>query len=50
MPKTNFENLKVYQLAEKLADEIWEIVIKWDYLSFYRRGESATQEGQKSKL
>ena len=33
MPKTNFENLKVYQLAEKLADEIWEIVIKWDYLA-----------------
>jgi len=33
MPKTYFENLKVYQLAEKLADEIWEIVIKWDYLA-----------------
>ena len=33
MPKTNFENLKVYQLAEKLADEIWEIVIKWDHLA-----------------
>ena len=32
MPKTHFENLKVYQLAEKLADEIWEIVIKWDHL------------------
>ena len=33
MPKTNFENLKVYQLAEKLADEIWDIVIKWDHLA-----------------
>jgi four helix bundle protein len=33
MPRTNFETLKVYQLAEKLADEIWEIVIKWDYLA-----------------
>jgi four helix bundle protein len=33
MPRTNFENLKVYQLAEKLADAIWEIVIKWDYLA-----------------
>ena len=33
MPRTHFENLKVYQLAEKLADEIWEIVIKWDYLA-----------------
>jgi four helix bundle protein len=33
MPKTHFENLKVYQLAERLADEIWEIVIKWDQLA-----------------
>ena len=32
MPSTNFENLKVYQLAERLADEIWDIVIKWDQL------------------
>lgn len=29
MSKTSFENLEVYQLAEKLADEIWDIVIKW---------------------
>jgi four helix bundle protein len=29
MSKTSFENLEVYQLAEKLADEIWEVVIKW---------------------
>ena len=33
MPKTNFENLKVYQLAEALADEIWKIVVKWDHLA-----------------
>jgi four helix bundle protein len=33
MAKTNFENLKVYQLAEALADEIWEIVVKWDHLA-----------------
>lgn len=30
MAKTNFENLQVYQLAERLADEIWSIVIGWD--------------------
>jgi four helix bundle protein len=30
MKKTNFENLRVYQLAEKLADEIWSIVLRWD--------------------
>jgi four helix bundle protein len=25
-----FETLRVYQLAEKLADEIWKTVQKWD--------------------
>jgi len=30
MTKTNFENLKVYQLAEKLADNLWNIVSQWD--------------------
>lgn len=33
MSKTSFENLEVYQLAEKLADEIWKIVIEWDHFS-----------------
>lgn len=28
--RTNFENLVVYQLSEKLADTIWEIVASWD--------------------
>jgi len=31
MGKTSFENLEVYQLAEKLADVIWEIVSDWDH-------------------
>lgn len=26
-----FEELRVFQLAEKLADEIWDIVTTWDY-------------------
>ncbi|RLB97698.1 MAG: four helix bundle protein [Deltaproteobacteria bacterium] len=26
-----FENLRVFQLAEKLCDDIWEIVGKWNY-------------------
>lgn len=30
MEKTNFENLKVYQLSEDLADLIWEIAGRWD--------------------
>ena len=33
MSLTGFENLKVYQLAEDLADQVWDIVIKWDHLS-----------------
>jgi len=31
MSKTNFFNLRVYQLSEILADEIWIIVTKWKY-------------------
>ena len=30
MKNTSFEKLRVYRLAEKLADEIWPIVIRWD--------------------
>ena len=30
MAKTNFENLKVYRLAEDLADDVWEIAIRWN--------------------
>ena len=30
MSRTNFENLRVYKLAEELANEIWKIVLRWD--------------------
>lgn len=30
MERTNFEKLQVYQLSEKLADSIWNIVVTWD--------------------
>src|SRR6185369_16313260 len=30
MAKSAFENLKVYQLSEVLADEIWDVVMGWD--------------------
>lgn len=33
MERTNFEKLKVYKLAEDLADAIWDVVLKWDYLA-----------------
>ena len=32
MERTNFEKLRVYKLAETLADGIW-VVITWDYLA-----------------
>ena len=35
MTTSKFEGLEIYQLAEKLSDMIWDIVIKWD--SFPRR-------------
>ncbi|MEE9450212.1 MAG: four helix bundle protein [Ignavibacteriaceae bacterium] len=30
MTTSKFEELEIYQLAEKLSDIIWNIVIKWD--------------------
>ena len=29
--RTAFENLRVYRLAEEIADLAWAVVIKWDY-------------------
>ena len=29
MARTNFENLRIYQLSEILSDKIWEIAIGW---------------------
>ncbi len=29
MDRTRFENLEVYQLAERLADEIWAVASRW---------------------
>ena len=33
MPRTKFEELRVYQLAEDLADKIWDIVTKWNHFA-----------------
>lgn len=30
MEKTNFENLQIYKLSEKLSDKLWKIVARWD--------------------
>jgi four helix bundle protein len=29
MAKANFEKLRIYELAEKLSDQIWNVVIPW---------------------
>ncbi|MFB2923872.1 MULTISPECIES: four helix bundle protein [Aerosakkonema] len=39
MTKPNFQNLHVYKLSEKLADEIWTIVNKWDKFAKYTIGK-----------
>lgn len=30
MGRSNFENLEVYQLAERLSDAIWDVVLPWE--------------------
>lgn len=31
MQRTEFENLRVYQLAEEIADLAWKVVAGWEY-------------------
>ena len=33
MEITNFENLRIDHISEELADNIWEIVVKWNRLA-----------------
>ena len=33
MARTNFERLRVYKLSEKLADQVWNIVVDWNNLA-----------------
>ena len=33
MVQAGFEMLRVYQLAEEIADLVWEVVIRWDRLA-----------------
>jgi four helix bundle protein len=33
MARTDFENLRVYELSENLADKIWDIVMDWDHFA-----------------
>jgi four helix bundle protein len=33
MEKTNFVHLHIYRLSEKLADEIWKVVVCWNFFA-----------------
>ncbi len=33
MAGTSFERLRVYRLAEELADTVWRVAKKWDSLA-----------------
>jgi len=52
MERTNFEKLRVYKLAETLADGIWGVVITWDYLAKDTVGKQmiTKYKAQSSKL
>ena len=38
-----FEDLRVYQLAEELSDEVWEIVVSWNYFEKDTIGKQFTK-------
>ena len=33
MAEKGFENLQVYRLAERIADQVWDITLSWDWLA-----------------
>ena len=33
MARVNFENLRIYELSENLADKVWDSVLRWDGLA-----------------
>jgi four helix bundle protein len=39
MEKKGFENLRVFRLAEELADAVWDLVIRWDAFAKRAVGE-----------
>ncbi|MEP6718442.1 MAG: four helix bundle protein [bacterium] len=45
MERTNFEKLRVYRLSEKLADELWEIVMHWNYFARDTVGKQLVRAG-----
>jgi len=45
MERTNFEKLRVYQLSEKLADELWKTAIGWGYFDRDTLGKQLVRAG-----
>jgi four helix bundle protein len=45
MERTNFENLQIYNLAEKLSDQLWKIVVRWDVLARDTVGRQLVRAG-----
>lgn len=45
MEKTNFVNLQIYKLSEKLSDQIWKIVVGWDPLARDTVGKQLVRAG-----
>ena len=43
MATVRFQDLLVYQLAEQLSDEMWDIVLKWDYFARDTIGKQAVR-------
>jgi len=43
MSHHRLEDLEVYQLAESFGDEIWDIVIGWDYFAKDTVGKQITR-------
>ena len=43
MARTNFEKLEVYQLAERLSDEIWRLIQTWPSFDKYSMGTQMTR-------
>jgi four helix bundle protein len=45
MERTNFEKLRVYRSSEKLADELWRIVMSWGYFERDTVGKQLVRAG-----
>ncbi len=45
MAKTNFENLQIYKLSEELADNLWQVVVRWNSLARDTIGKQLVRAG-----